>query len=207
MRAMKCSIFIAFFALHSKAVTSHEVVASNGLRGLPKTDEILEVSVKNEVAHISTAMNTDGKQRAGQLEVFQFQSGVQVSDEVRSSFNKLKLTQELRYVMYVIKDSTMIVLEKQGERSMTYDDFVKELPERDCRYGVIDIEYVTDDGHSMSKIVLISWIPDNATVRNRMLYSSAMQNLRRYLSGVTDILVSDQSDLDEASIVARLKKV
>ena len=206
MRAMKCSIFIAFFALHSKAVTSHEVVA-NGLRGSPKTEESLQVSVKHEVAHISTAMNTDGngKQRAGRLEVLQ--SGVQVSDEVRTSFNKLKLTQELRYVMYVIKDSTMIVLEKQGERSMTYDDFVKELPERDCRYGVIDIEYVTDDGRSMSKIVLISWIPDNATVRNRMLYSLAMQNLRRYLYGVTDILVRDQSDLDEASIVARLKKV
>jgi cofilin len=203
MRAMKCSIFVAFFALHSRAVTSHEVVA-NGLRGSPKTEEIFEVSVKNEVAHISTAMNTDGKQRAGRLEVLQ--SGVQVSDEVISSFNKLKLTRELRYLMYIIKDKT-IVLEKHGERSMTYDDFVKELPERDCRYGVIDIEYVTDDGRSMSKIVLISWIPDNATVRNRMLYSSAMQNLRRYLSGVTEIIASDQSDLDEASIVAWLKKV
>ena len=40
------------------------------------------------------------------------------------------------------------------------DDFTADLPETDCRYAVIDVEFETDDGRPTSKIVFLSWAPD-----------------------------------------------
>ena len=138
-------------------------------------------------------------------------TGVEVSDEVATSFNKFKLGQEpykLRYFIYEIKDKKTIVIEKQGAREKTYDDFVEELPENDCRYGLIDIEFETDDGRPTSKIVFISWNPDTASVRPKMLYSGSKEALKSALVGVgIHINATDHSELDfEESILPVVKK-
>ena len=82
---------------------------------------------------------------------------------------------KLRYFIYKIEDKKRVVIEKQGERDKTYDDFVEDLPENDCRYGVIDIEFETTDGRPTSKIVFITWNPDTAPVRPKMLYSGSKE--------------------------------
>lgn len=138
-------------------------------------------------------------------------TGVEVSDEVTTSFNKFKLGQEpykLRYFIYEIKDKKTIVIEKQGAREKTYNDFVEELPENDCRYGLIDIEFETDDGRPTSKIVFISWNPDTASVRPKMLYSGSKEALKSALVGVgIHINATDHSELDfEESILPVVKK-
>mmetsp|Transcript_6057 Transcript_6057/g.10818 ORF Transcript_6057/g.10818 Transcript_6057/m.10818 type:complete len:143 (-) Transcript_6057:238-666(-) len=138
-------------------------------------------------------------------------TGVEVSDEVTTSFNKFKLGQDpykLRYFIYQIKDKKTVVIEKQGERSNTYDDFVEELPENDCRYGVIDIEFETADGRPTSKLVFISWNPDTAPVRPKMLYSGSKEALKSALVGVgIHINATDHSELDfEEAILPVLRK-
>ena len=146
------------------------------------------------------------------LTPFFYQStGVEVSDEVSTSFNKFKLGQEpykLRYFIYEIKDKKTVVIEKQGDRSKTYDDFVEDLPENDCRYGLIDVEFKTDDGRPTSKIVFISWNPDTASVRPKMLYSGSKEALKSVLVGVgIHINATDHSELDfEESILPVVKK-
>lgn len=139
------------------------------------------------------------------------QTGVEVCDEVTTSFKKFKLGQEpfkLRYFIYQIKDKKTIVIEKQGERSKTFDDFVEDLPENDCRYGLVDIEFETDDGRPTSKMVLITWNPDTASVRPKMLYSGSKEALKSALSGVgIHINATDRSELDfEEAIRPVLKK-
>ena len=138
-------------------------------------------------------------------------TGVSVDDEVASSFQKFKLQQEpykLRYFVYEIKDKKTIVISKQGERSKTYDDFVEEMPENDCRYGLIDIEFETDDGRPTSKLVFISWNPDTASVRPKMLYSGSKEALKSALVGVgIHINATDHSELDfETAILPVVKK-
>ena len=86
-------------------------------------------------------------------------TGVEAADEVGASFSQFKLQRapyNLRYIIYEIKD-THIVIEKQGEREKTWEDFTKDLPANDCRYAVIDVEFETDDGRPTSKIVFLSW--------------------------------------------------
>ncbi len=54
------------------------------------------------------------------------------------------------------------MIEKKGERAKTWDDFTAELPDEDCRYAVIDVEFETDDGRPTSKIVFLSWCVSSA---------------------------------------------
>ena len=128
-----------------------------------------------------------------------------------SSFQKFKLGQEpykLRYFIYVIQDKKTVVIEKQGDRSKTYDDFVEDLPENESRYGLIDVEFKTDDGRPTSKIVFISWNPDTAPIRSKMLYSGSKEALKSALVGVgTHVNATDHSELDfEESILPAVKK-
>jgi len=108
----------------------------------------------------------------------------------------------------MIKDKKTIVIEKQGERTKTYEDFCEDLPENDCRYGLIDLEFETDDGRPTSKLVFISWNPDTASVRPKMLYSGSKEALKSALAGVgIHINATDHSELDlETAVLPVVKK-
>lgn len=135
-----------------------------------------------------------------------------VSDDVQYSFNEFKLKRgdyKLRYFIYQIsKDRKYIEVEKTGGPEKTYDDFVEALPENDCRYGLIDLEFSTDDGRETSKLVFISWNPDTASVRPKMLYSGSKEALKAALQGVgIHINATDHSELDlETAILPVVKK-
>lgn len=138
-------------------------------------------------------------------------TGVVVADDVSFSFNEFKLQRgdfKLRYFVYMIKDKKEIVVEKSGARDATYDDFMAEMPENDCRYGIIDLEFESDDGRPTSKLVFISWNPDTASVRPKMLYSGSKEAIKAVLTGVgIHINATDHSELDlETSILPVVKK-
>jgi cofilin len=130
---------------------------------------------------------------------------------VAFAFNEFKLKRgdyKLRYFIYKIEDKKKIVIESKGTVDKNYDDFCAELPENDCRYGLIDLEFETDDGRPTSKLVFITWNPDTASVRPKMLYSGSKEALKTVLSGVgIHINATDQSELDlETSILPVVKK-
>ena len=138
-------------------------------------------------------------------------TGVEVDDEVSASFQKFKLGQapyKLRYFVYKIENKKKIVIDTSGDLTKTYDDFVADMPENDCRYGLIDVSFETDDGRPTSKLVFISWNPDNASVRPKMLYSGSKEAIKSALVGVgIHINATDHSELDfETSILPVCKK-
>ncbi len=138
-------------------------------------------------------------------------TGVVVEEEVASSFNDFKLKRgeyRLRYMIYEIKDKKTIVIEKKGPVEKNYDDFVADLPSDDCRYGLIDLEFTADDGRPTSKLVFITWNPDNASVRPKMLYSGSKEAIKAALPGVgIHINATDYSELDlETSILPVVRK-
>jgi cofilin len=138
-------------------------------------------------------------------------TGVVVADNVSFAFTEFKLQRgdyKLRYFIYKIENKKEIVIEKQGPRESTYEDFCNELPENDCRYGLIDLEFESDDGRPTSKLVFISWNPDTASVRPKMLYSGSKEAIKAVLTGVgIHINATDHSELDlEQSILPVVKK-
>lgn len=138
-------------------------------------------------------------------------TGVIVDDEVTAAFQGFKLQSaghKLRYYVYKIENKKKIVIEKAGERSKTYEDFCEDLPENECRYGLIDLEFKTDDGRPTSKLVLLTWNPDTGSIRDKMLYSGSKEAIKAALSGVgIHINATDASELDlETSILPVVKK-
>ena len=58
-----------------------------------------------------------------------------------------------------------------------------------CRYGVFDFEYThqcqgTTEASKKEKLFLISWCPDSAKIKKKMLYSSSFDALKKCLVGV-----------------------
>ena len=72
------------------------------------------------------------------------------------------------------------MIEKQGAREKRYEELIEELPEDDCRYVLVDLEFVSGDGRPTSELVFIAWNPDTAKIvvaqprRLAVSYSVAM---------------------------------
>jgi cofilin len=61
-----------------------------------------------------------------------------------------------RYIVFKIENAKEIKIEKKGETTASYDEFLKQLPDNDCRYAVYNFEYNQADGFR-SKIVFFLW--------------------------------------------------
>ena len=103
-------------------------------------------------------------------------TGVTVNDEAVEMFNAFKLHRaphDNRYFVYKIENDAEIVVDTFGDKSKTYDDFTACLPANECRYGVFDLDFTTLDGRQGNKLVFISWSPDTAKIKNKMVYAAS----------------------------------
>lgn len=130
-------------------------------------------------------------------------SGVAVTDEAVSAFEEMKIRHTNRYiVMKISDDKTKIEIEKtlpigDGDASIdTYNAFVGDcLPEREGRYAVYDFEYTTTEGGKRNKLLFIVWAPDEAPIKEKMLYASSKDALKKKLNGIH--FEVQGTDLDE----------
>ncbi|PKY29081.1 hypothetical protein RhiirB3_417674 [Rhizophagus irregularis] len=131
-------------------------------------------------------------------------SGVDLSEECLEFFQDLKLKKKYNYILYKLDDSyKSIVLEKAVEEA-TYDDFVSELTSSGPRYAVYDFDYEKPGEGQRSKIAFYSWIPDDSKVKDKMLYASSKDAIRKRLVGVA--IEIQGTDLSEVSYEAVLEK-
>lgn len=100
---------------------------------------------------------------------------------------------------------TEIVVDKTSTDD-SYDAFIEEFPENDCKYAVYDFEYEISAGEGKrSKIVFYQWSPDTANIRSKMVYASSKDALRRALNGVSSDIQG--TDFSEVAYEAVLEKV
>lgn len=91
-------------------------------------------------------------------------------------FNAFKLHRaphDNRYFIYKIENDAEIIVDTFGDKSKTYDDFTACLPPNECRYGVFDLDFTTRDGREANKLIFISWSPDTAKIKNKMVYAAS----------------------------------
>ncbi|VEU24104.1 DEKNAAC105315 [Brettanomyces naardenensis] len=135
-------------------------------------------------------------------------SGVGVSDEALQAFNDLKLGKKYKYIIYKVSDDkTKIVVDKTSTDA-SYDTFLEDLPETDCKYAIYDFEYDIGSGEGKrNKIIFFQWSPDTASIRAKMVYASSKDALRRALNGVsTDIQGTDFSEVAYDSVLERVSR-
>lgn len=132
-------------------------------------------------------------------------SGVTVSDACKTTYEEIKKDKKHRYVVFYIRDEKQIDVETVGGRNAEYDSFLEDLQKGgtgECRYGLFDFEYThqcqgTSEASKKQKLFLMSWCPDTAKVKKKMLYSSSFDALKKSLVGVQKYIQA--TDLSEAS--------
>mmetsp|Transcript_144318 Transcript_144318/g.204073 ORF Transcript_144318/g.204073 Transcript_144318/m.204073 type:complete len:138 (+) Transcript_144318:23-436(+) len=135
-------------------------------------------------------------------------SGIDCTDECVDQFNDLKLKHTCKYIVYKITDDwTEIQVAKTGDKSSSYDDFLEELPENECRYAIYDYEFKHDD-RLQSKILFIVWAPDTSKIKAKMLYASSKANFKKKLVGIgTEIQANDLAEIDEDAVKEKVTRV
>jgi len=140
-------------------------------------------------------------------------SGVSVDDQCKISFQEIKLGHKYRYVVYKLTDDLkQIVVDSKADPSKTYDDFVNEMKvaedAMECRYAVFDVEYETKDGQPRNKICFVMWSPEKSKIKQRMVYASSKDALKKALGeGIgKEIQANDHGDLDFDNVMEIIRK-
>ena len=118
----------------------------------------------------------------------------------------MKTRHTKRFVVYKIEEKKEIVIESEGDKEKTYEDFIAAIPTDQPRYAVVDVAYETDDGRPQEKIVFFLWAPDSCGVKDKMLYASSKDALRKKLNGIhREIQANDADEMEKDSVIAACK--
>ncbi|KAH9250488.1 hypothetical protein BASA81_011730 [Batrachochytrium salamandrivorans] len=122
----------------------------------------------------------------------------------------MKLGHQHAYLVFKIsEDGSQIVVDqvlstadaKRLGSEATYSKFVGALPAKEARYGVFELEYNTGLGGLRSKLIIVSWNPDEGPIRSRMIYASSKAALCQRLDGIhSEVQCTDASDIAFQSI-------
>lgn len=129
-------------------------------------------------------------------------SGVAVRDDCKQAFTDIKLGKLFRYIIYSLTDDLKeVYVLKKAERDAKYDDFVEDMKVAEtagqCRYAVFDCEYESKGGQPRTKLAFFMWSPDCAKIKQKMVYSSSKDALKRALGeGIQkEVQANDHGDL------------
>jgi cofilin len=125
---------------------------------------------------------------------------VAVNEECVKAFQELRAERAHRFVVYKLDDDLQqVVVDKVGGVESKFDDLTAALPADDCRYAVYDLEFIADDSVGdtpRSKIFFISWSPETADIKSKMVYASSNEGFKQELEGVQyDVQATDPSEL------------
>merc|ERR1712025_1024810 len=126
-------------------------------------------------------------------------SGVAVAQECKNQFDEIKKGKKHRYVIFYIEDEKMIKVESVGDRDASYDSFFNDFEyEHQCQ-GTTEVS-------KKQKLFLMSWCPDTARIKKKMLYSSSFDALKKALVGVHKyIQATDAAEASKESVEEKLR--
>ncbi|OBS23114.1 hypothetical protein FPOA_03673 [Fusarium poae] len=135
-------------------------------------------------------------------------SGVGVSDHCLQEYQGLKLKNTYRYIIYKLNKTVNEIIVDRTSKSEEWDDFLADLPETEPRYAVYDFEFEKDDGTGAGrKIVFVSWTPDSAKVKDKMVYASSKDALRRALVAIgMEIQATEHDEISYETVVAKANR-
>ncbi|KAI0736327.1 hypothetical protein C8Q72DRAFT_769096, partial [Fomitopsis betulina] len=133
-------------------------------------------------------------------------SGVGVNPQCLETYQQLKLGKKIKYIIFTLSpDNKEIIVAKQSE-SHNYDEFLADLPEAEPRWAVYDFEYEKEGAGKRNKITFFSWSPDDSKIKQKMLFASSKDALRRSLVGIaSEIQGTDYSEVAYESGVSPLQ--
>ena len=135
-------------------------------------------------------------------------AGIQLADEVTNVYNDFKLSHKYRYVIFKMNDEmSEVIVEKTAEKTASYDDFLNDLPEKQARYGVFDLEYETEEG-LRQKIIFYLWTPNGCKIKEKILYSATKATIKQAFVGISaEIQATDSGELLLEDVINKVKTI
>jgi cofilin len=138
-------------------------------------------------------------------------SGVKLDPECVEAFNDFKIKHTHKFLIFGFnQNATKIVLlhrepAQKDEPNASWTKFLEQFPENDVRYAVVDVDYNTAEG-SKTTMVFITWAPESASIKKRMLMASSKDALKNALVGCSNqVQATCYPDLDLKSVTERFK--
>jgi len=134
-------------------------------------------------------------------------SNIPPSDDAIAYFNDLKTKSKYRYVIFKLNaTNTSIETECSGPPEASYADFVKKLPDDECRYAIYNFDYEIEGG-KRSKIVFFLWAPTASKVKSKLVAASSKEGLKKKFVGVAvEVQASDRAEIDQAIVLEKIKQ-
>lgn len=147
-------------------------------------------------------------------------SGVKLDPAAVELFNEMKLRHKKQFLVFKIKDGTIVLDEERlkgdgaGDKiscnSTEWESFCKKLPTDDCRYAVFDyyMEHAQQAAGNrvIEALILVVWIPDTANIRNKMIYASSKDEIKKKLLGLqAEVQATDHDELSPDTVEQKIK--
>jgi cofilin len=134
-------------------------------------------------------------------------AGIAVREDCVDLFTHMKTRSAYRWATFKV-DSTgrEVVIDAVGARTGSgYGDFCAALPAAECRYGVYDYEYASADRGTFHRLVFVSWAPDCAPIKTKMMYASTKDFFKAFCDGVgAELQATDADELAEEEMRERV---
>ncbi|XP_061676706.1 cofilin-2-like [Syngnathoides biaculeatus] len=133
-------------------------------------------------------------------------SGVTVEDEVLCTYDELKFKKKLKVVFFRVSDDRKRIMVEKEKQIMAddcdpYATFISMLPVKDCRYAVFDVAYKTKESSDKACLVFVSWAPEDAPIKCKMVHASSKAALKKDLQITPEWQLTD---LEEAKDIRGL---
>ncbi|XP_067941773.1 actophorin-like [Watersipora subatra] len=137
-------------------------------------------------------------------------SGVKVDATCAAEFEKMKMHHEYSYIIFKItQQETKISVDKTAPKGTPYEDLVADLSaaadNKECRYAAFDLDFTFND-KPKNKIVFIAWSPEGAKIKQKMIYTSSKDYLKKQLQLVIELQATDMEELGVANLIERAQR-
>ncbi|KAK6515512.1 cofilin [Arthrobotrys conoides] len=125
-----------------------------------------------------------------------------LSGDAIPSFNSLQSDHSLKYIIYTISPDSKLINVLTSSKTGDYSQFLSELPENECRYGVYSF------GDDQNDTIFVNWIPDRAPVMERELYVESAVELWREMMGLRPVArfeVCEKSAIEEGDVRKKIE--
>eukprot|EP00343_Euplotes_focardii_P007621 CAMPEP_0205819672 /NCGR_PEP_ID=MMETSP0206-20130828/2130_1 /ASSEMBLY_ACC=CAM_ASM_000279 /TAXON_ID=36767 /ORGANISM="Euplotes focardii, Strain TN1" /LENGTH=142 /DNA_ID=CAMNT_0053113537 /DNA_START=52 /DNA_END=480 /DNA_ORIENTATION=+ len=134
-------------------------------------------------------------------------AGITMSQEALDAFEKVQgRRSKCRWATFKLAkkaDDGVVVGEIHDEKEeFSYKQFADTVEKNAPRFAAVLYEFDAADGSHKEKVVLLSYIPDDAPVKQKMLMGSSIEMFKKSLIGWHKYQqASDLADLEEKAIL------
>ncbi|KAJ5326383.1 Actin-binding cofilin/tropomyosin type [Penicillium brevicompactum] len=136
---------------------------------------------------------------------------VSIGDDCITAFSELRSqrhSNKPRYIIYRITEDYNNVVVEDSSFEKDYEVFRQKLVSAidsegrpAPRYAVYDVEYDLGSEGKRTKIVFITWVPGETSVKDRMIYASTKEQLRKFLDVKASIHADDLDELEWKTVL------